>query len=105
MDGAYASVEDNTLVLFDSYIEPYKNGGYVIQEPRRKRRLLARKRQILNLKDRIACKGYTLIPIRLYLKNGFAKIELGVCTGKKLYDKRQAEKNKNDNKEIRTFLE
>ena len=68
----------------------YEHGNRYNHEPMRNRKLLLHKKEIDQLLTRIATKGLTLIPLKLYLKNGKAKVELGLCRGKKLYDKREA---------------
>lgn len=69
-------------------------------EPKRKRSLLLNKREILKLRQKLQEKGLTLIPLSVYFRNGYAKVELGLCKGKKLYDKRQSLKEKQAKREI-----
>ena len=70
------------------HISPYDHGNIFNKDPRRPRRLLAHKSEIRRLGQQIKLQGYTLIPISLYFKKGRVKVELGLCKGKKLYDKR-----------------
>ena len=87
---AYAKPEGEELWLVNAHIARYEEGHRDNHEPGRPRKLLLHREQIRNLTDRVSQKGYTLVPLRLYLKNGIAKLELGVARGKKLYDKRQS---------------
>ena len=87
---AYATVEDGEVWLHNMYIAPYK-ASQDTPEPYRSRKLLLRKAQINRLERRVRQKGYTLIPLRMYFSgSGYAKIELGLCRGKREYDKREA---------------
>lgn len=76
--------------LWNVHISPYQRGGYVNHEPTRSRKLLLHKDQITTLYQHTQMKGQTVIPLRLYLRNGRVKVEVAVARGKKLYDKRQA---------------
>ena len=75
--------------LWNVHISPYQRGGYVNHEPTRARKLLLHKDQIATLYQHSQMKGQTVIPLRLYLRNGRVKVEIGIARGKKLYDKRQ----------------
>lgn len=85
---AWADIEDGELILKGMHISPYKQGNIFNRDPRRPRRLLAHKREIRHLHQQIKLQGYTLVPLQLYFKQGRVKVELGLCKGKKLYDKR-----------------
>lgn len=85
---AYADIQDGEVFLVGAHIEPYEKGNIYNHEPERSRKLLMHKRDILRLAQRIAEKGLTLVPLKVYFKNGIVKIELGVCRGKHSYDKR-----------------
>jgi SsrA-binding protein len=87
---AYARFIRAELYLVNANIAPYKMGGYVNHEPTRPRKLLLHKREVARLSTRIEEKGLTVVPLAVYWKRGLAKVRLGVCRGKKLYDKRQA---------------
>jgi SsrA-binding protein len=87
---SYAVASDNGVVLFNTHISPYEKTGYAGHEPERPRRLLLHHREINKLISLTAEKGLTLIPLRLYFKGKFAKVELAVCRGKRQYDKRAA---------------
>jgi SsrA-binding protein len=88
---AFVRVDGHEAWLEDAHIAPYEQAGkYYNHEPRRPRRLLLHKRQIRQLWDEVRQKGVTIVPLRVYLKDGRAKIEIAIAKGKKLYDKRQA---------------
>ncbi len=87
---AYAKAEGSELWLFNSHIAPYAAGNRYNHEPTRPRKLLLHRREIAGFSSDAARKGLTLVPLKMYLKNGRAKIELGLVKGKKLYDKRRS---------------
>lgn len=89
MGDSYARVMDGDVILFDLHIAPYKFATIEPLPPRRPRRLLLRKREIRKIKGYSDEKGMTLIPLKVYFKNHLVKIELGVCKGKRLYEKRE----------------
>ena len=88
--GSYALIRNGEIWLENAHIAVYEFGNLYNHEPLRRRKLLLHRREIQQLDHRVATKGLTLIPLKLYLKGGRAKIELGLCRGKKLYDKREA---------------
>ena len=88
--GAYAIARNGELWLENTHIAVYEHGNRYNHEPLRNRKLLLHRREIEQLQAKVATKGLTLIPLKLYLKGGKAKIELCLCRGKKLYDKREA---------------
>lgn len=77
------------LVVMNMHISPYDFGNYNNHDPLRTRRLLMHRREIDRLLGKVKERGYSLIPLKLYFKNGFVKMELALCTGKKNYDKRR----------------
>ena len=85
---AYVQIENFEAWLINAHIAPYKQASYLGHDPRRKRKLLLHRREIDRLWDAVRKKGVTLVPTRVYLKNGRAKIEFAVGRGKKQYDKR-----------------
>ncbi|HET8843888.1 MAG TPA: SsrA-binding protein SmpB [Ktedonobacteraceae bacterium] len=87
---SYALIRQDEVWLENAHIAVYDFGNRFNHEPMRRRKLLLHRREIVQLENRVASKGLTLIPLKLYLKGGRAKIELGLCRGKKLYDKREA---------------
>lgn len=103
----YARIEpaDNSLYLYSVDISPYQNSsGTDLPDPKRRRKLLAHKRQIERLFGQTTSKGTTLIPLALYFVNGRAKVEIGVATGKKTHDKRQTIKQREADREIRAGM-
>jgi|SRR5581483_11354164 len=87
---AHARPLDGEIWLYGAHIAPYGSGGYVNHEPTRPRRLLLHKRQIREWSRAISERGLTILPLSLYLKDGTAKVELGLARGRKAWDKRQA---------------
>lgn len=85
---SYASIDDGEVYINNMHISPYEQGNIYNVDPVRKRKLLLNKREITKLLGYIKQKGYALIPLSVYLKQGKVKIELGVARGKKNYDKR-----------------
>jgi SsrA-binding protein len=86
---AYARIEHGEAWLIGAHIAPYEQGSRNNHEPTRTRKLLLHRDQIAELVGRTQAKGFTLVPLRLYLRRGRAKLELGVARGKKAYDKRR----------------
>ena len=97
---AWVDVDDGELIAKGMHISPYEHGGYFNRDPVRPRRLLAHKAEIRRLAQQIKLQGYTLIPLSLYFKNGRVKVELGLCKGKKLYDKRATAAARDAKREI-----
>jgi len=90
----YIRIKNNEAYIINMYIEKYEEGNIFNQEERRERKLLLHKTEIIKLKELCTKNGYTLIPIKLYLKKNLAKVSVGVCKGKKNYDKRESIKEK-----------
>jgi SsrA-binding protein len=90
MGDAYVRPERGELWLYNTYIARYNAASYMGHEPTRTRKLLLHRKQIRQLAGQIKEKGFTLIPLRLYIKDSYAKLEIAVAKGKKLYDKREA---------------
>jgi SsrA-binding protein len=88
LQDAFARIEEGQLWLYNCHISPYEFGNRFNHEPTRKRRLLMHKRQIFKLHQQIKEKGLTLIPLKLYFKRNWVKVDLALCRGKRLYDKR-----------------
>lgn len=87
---AYAKPENGELWLYNSHIASYDAASYNTHEPTRPRKLLLHRKEINNLAGKVTQRGLTLVPLKLYIKRGVAKIELGMAKGKKIYDKREA---------------
>ncbi len=98
--GSYAIARDGELWLENAHIAIYEHGSTYNHDPMRSRKLLLHRREINQLLNKVATKGMTLVPLKLYLKGGRAKIELGLCRGKKLYDKREAIAERDAKREI-----
>ncbi len=102
--GAYAIARKGELWLENAHIATYEHGNRYNHEPLRNRKLLLHHREIEQLLSKVATKGMTLVPLRLYLKGGHAKVELGLCRGKKLYDKRDAIAERDTKREIERIV-
>ena len=89
LQGSYARLKGDEVWLLDAHIAPYSNAGYASQEPTRDRKLLLHKKEIVRIEEALMQKGYTLIPLAMYLKGGRIKVELGIGRGLKHYDKRE----------------
>lgn len=90
LNEAYARMRDGELWLMSMHVPPYKEGSFSNHEPLRPRKLLLHKEQIERLSSRVAEKGLTLVPLRMYFTRGRVKVEVGLARGKKIWDKRQA---------------
>ena len=96
---SYAVIKNNEVFLLNTFISPYKEGNIFNHDERRSRKLLLHKNEIKKLNDKVVLQGYTLIPLKIYLKDGKAKVLLGVCKGKKNYDKRETIKERDIKRE------
>ena len=97
---AWCGIKDGQLLLNQMHISPYDHGNRFNVDPRRPRRLLMHKREILKLFAKIKQDGYTLVPLSLYFKGPRVKVEIGLCKGKKLYDKREAAAKRDAKREM-----
>lgn len=97
---SYAIIKNGEAFLLNMHISHYEQGNIFNHNETRTRKLLLHKKEILKLNDKIQMLGYTLVPIKLYFKKGFAKILIGVAKGKKNYDKREAIKKKDIQRDI-----
>jgi SsrA-binding protein len=86
---SYAEVIEGQIYLQGAHISPYEHGNIYNHDPDRRRRLLMHRREIHRIGAKVAEKGYTLIPLRVYFSQGLAKVEVGLCRGKRLVDKRE----------------
>ncbi len=96
---SYAIIRNNEVYLLNMNVSEYKEGSLFNHDPQRTRKLLLHKREILKLKKCTEQEGYTLVPLKLYFVNNKAKILLGLCKGKKNYDKRESIKQRELNRE------
>ncbi len=101
---SYAIIKDNEAFLLNTHISIYKQGNIFNHEETRTRKLLLNKKEIKKLDSKVKIEGLTLVPLKLYFKNNKAKILIGVCKGKKNYDKREALKTRDINLEIRKAM-
>lgn len=104
LSDAFAMVRDGEAFLHNLHISPYDFGNRQNHDPDRMRKLLLHKKEIIRLFSRIREQGYTLIPLRLYFKDGKVKAELGLAKGKKLHDKREDMKKKEQKREVAQAL-
>ena len=100
----YGLIKNNEVFLLNMYIGQYKEGNIFNHEETRNRKLLLHKKEIAKLQKAIEQKGYTLIPIKLYFKDNKLKVALGICHGKKDYDKREAIKERDIKREVEKNL-
>jgi len=97
---SYAGIANSECILYNVHISPYDQGNQFNHDPRRERKLLLHKREIGRLLGLVQQKGYTLVALKLYQKNGRIKVALGVARGKKLHDKRDAAADKEAQRDI-----
>ena len=97
---AYCSIKNGEIFVLGMHISPYEKGNIFNREPRRERKLLMHKREIAKLGGLVSQKGYTLVPLSLYFSGKNVKVEVGLCRGKKLYDKRDSIAEKQANREM-----
>jgi SsrA-binding protein len=105
LDGSYATVDGGELYLHQMHIAPYEQAGRFGHEPKRSRKLLVHRRQIERLHGKLAQQGYTLVPLQVYFKNGHAKVELALATGRKVVDSREDIRRRIDLREARSAME
>lgn len=101
---AYVKPENGELWLVNAYIARYDAASYMGHDPTRQRKLLVHRKELVRLTARLAEKGLTLVPLRMYLKDSIAKLEIGLGRGKKLYDKRETIARRDAEREIERTL-
>ena len=101
---SFARVEDGEVYLYNVHISPYSHRGYADHEPLRRRKLLLHKNEILKLVGKTVEKGMTLVPVRMYFKNGRVKVAVSLAKGKKDYDKRETIKRREVDRETRAAV-
>jgi SsrA-binding protein len=104
LEEAYAKIEGGEVWLIGSDIPEYTMGNRMNHKPKRPRKLLLHRREIAKFAGKASERGYTLVPLRMYFKEGRAKVELAVARGKQLHDKRQAQKKAEAQREIRRAM-
>lgn len=97
---AYVQIDGKQAWLINSHIASYQAGSYSDHDPKRPRKLLLHKKEIRELWAEVRQKGVTIIPVKMYLKNGRAKLEIAIAKGKKLYDKREDIAKKDQNRDL-----
>lgn len=97
---AYVNARDGQLMIYGMNITPYEKGNIFNKDPMRDKRLLAHKKEILKLQGQLAQKGYTILPLEVYLTRGKVKLLIGLGRGKKLYDKRDSIAKKDLRREV-----
>ena len=98
---SYAIIKNNELYLLNTHISSYEKGNIFNHEEDRTRKLLMHKKEILKLNNKVTLEGYTLIPLKIYFNKGKAKVLIGLCKGKKSYDKRETIKKRDTEREMR----
>lgn len=101
INDAYCDFKNKEILIVNMHISLYDKGNIFNHNPLRDRKLLLHKKEIIKLEYLQSKSGYTIIPLKVLIKNGLCKIEIGLCKGKKLYDKREAEKKKTVERELR----
>ncbi len=97
---SYVLVKDNEVFLLNCHISPYSHGNITNHEPLRTRKLLLHRKEIERLRGKVAQKGYTLIPLKIYFKGSMAKVEVGFAKGKQVFEKRDKIKEREAKREI-----
>lgn len=97
---SWCSIKDNEIFVNAMHISPYEQGNIFNRDPMRVKKLLMHKKEIRQLYAKIKQEGLTVVPLSLYFKNGRAKLEIGLCKGKKLYDKRETAAKKDAERKI-----
>lgn len=100
----YGIVKNHEVFLLNMFVAPYKEGNIFNHNETRTRKLLLHKKEIKKIEEKIELQGLTLIPLKLYFKNNILKVELGICRGKKNYDKREAIKERDIKRNVEKEL-
>ncbi len=100
MKDSFCIIKDGEISVHGMHISPYEKGNIFNRQPYRDRRLLMHKKEILKLFGLVGQKGYSIIPLSMYFRGKWVKVELGLCRGKKLYDKRETEAKKSAQRDI-----
>jgi len=97
---SFCKIEDNEIFMYNCHISPYEQGNRFNHKADRTRKLLLTKKEILKMHSKIKKDGYTIVPLEVFIQKGFAKVEIGLAKGKKLYDKRETLAKKDQQREI-----
>ena len=103
MRDSYCFIEKGEIFMSGVHISPYEKGNIFNKEPMRVRKLLMHKKEILKLFGKVGTEGVTIVPLKMYFKGSKVKVEIGLCKGKKLYDKRDSEAKKQANRDIERY--
>lgn len=101
---SYGRVEQGEVFLYNVHISPYSHRGYVTHEPLRRRKLLLNRAEIRKLIGKMVERGFTLVPVRMYFKNGRVKVAMSVAKGKKVHDKRETIRRREIDRETRALV-
>jgi len=101
---SYIIIKNDEAFVLNMHVSPYKMGSYFNVDSKRTRKLLLHRYEINKLRGKVEQKGYTLIPLKVYFKDSLIKVEIGLCRGKELHDKRAAIKEKEQNRNLRRTL-
>lgn len=101
---SFVIIKNGEAFMLGAHISPYKMGSYFNVDARRTRKLLLNRAEINKLRGKVEQKGYTIVPLRMYFKDALVKIELGLCKGKELHDKRAAIKEKENNRSLQRVM-
>jgi len=104
LSDSYASIEKGEVFVHNLHISPYEKGNRYNPDPKRDKKLLLNKREIRKLIGAVTKKGFTLIPLKMYFKNGYAKLEIAIAKGKKFFDKREDMKKRDDERDIDRYM-
>ena len=97
---SFCKIDNNEIFLYNCHISPYENGNRYNHEPKRTRKLLLTKKEILKMQTKVKKEGYTIVPLEIYFKQALAKIEIGLAKGKKIHDKREDIAKKDQKREM-----
>ncbi len=101
---SYCSFEGGEMFVTGMHVSPYEQGNIFNREPLRERKLLMHRREIMKLQGLVGQKGYTLVPLSLYFSGSHVKVEIGLCRGKKLYDKRESDAAREASRDIERHM-
>lgn len=101
---SYVILKNNELFLLNMFISHYKEGNIFNHDETRSRKLLLHKKEINKIKEKVSIKGFTIVPLKLYFKKGYAKIEIGIAKGKHTYDKKEAIKERDIKRETQKII-
>jgi SsrA-binding protein len=101
---SYVIVKDSEVFVLNFYIGPYSHGNIMNHDPLRTKKLLLNRKEVNRLKGKVSVKGFTIIPLKIYFKGPFAKVEIGLARGKRLFEKRETIKEREAKREIAKAL-